>query len=278
MLLNKKTMLLSAVSIMTASISTPHAATVLFSETFEGVDTGYYNASCGGSCTHSIQTGVPLAGGGTGINGADEDWYGARFERPDGGRIDQDIGVQEFGGGNNNGYNGTHVGLIEDDAGLMFRIDTTGFENVTLSFDWRTFRAGSGDRFVAGYFVGDLLNGLSEESAGSRTYDLRNAAHGGTDGDYNWNPINGGNQGDWNELLRNTRSNSWDTESFNLTLASDTSEVWVAFWLDNGEADIGKFDNVVVMGETIVPVPAAVWLFGSGLIGLAGLARRKSRS
>ncbi len=25
----------------------------------------------------------------------------------------------------------------------------------------------------------------------------------------------------------------------------------------------------------VVPVPAAVWLFGSGLIGLAGLARRK---
>jgi hypothetical protein len=28
-------------------------------------------------------------------------------------------------------------------------------------------------------------------------------------------------------------------------------------------------------GGTVVPVPAAVWLFGSGLIGLVGLARRK---
>ena len=26
---------------------------------------------------------------------------------------------------------------------------------------------------------------------------------------------------------------------------------------------------------TVVPIPAAVWLFGSGLIGLAGMARRK---
>ena len=26
---------------------------------------------------------------------------------------------------------------------------------------------------------------------------------------------------------------------------------------------------------TVVPVPAAVWLFGSGLIGLIGIARRK---
>ena len=33
-------------------------------------------------------------------------------------------------------------------------------------------------------------------------------------------------------------------------------------------------DNVIVT-TTVVPVPAAVWLFGSGLIGLIGFARRK---
>jgi len=33
-----------------------------------------------------------------------------------------------------------------------------------------------------------------------------------------------------------------------------------------------QFDNIVV---NAVPVPAAVWLFGSGLLGLTGLARRK---
>jgi len=29
------------------------------------------------------------------------------------------------------------------------------------------------------------------------------------------------------------------------------------------------------VGVNIVPVPAAVWLFGSGLLGLIGIARRK---
>jgi len=31
-----------------------------------------------------------------------------------------------------------------------------------------------------------------------------------------------------------------------------------------------------VFGATVVPVPAAVWLFGSGIVGLAGIARRRS--
>jgi hypothetical protein len=32
-----------------------------------------------------------------------------------------------------------------------------------------------------------------------------------------------------------------------------------------------------IVGEVVVPVPAAAWLFGSGFIGLFGLARRKAR-
>jgi hypothetical protein len=31
------------------------------------------------------------------------------------------------------------------------------------------------------------------------------------------------------------------------------------------------------MQVTAVPLPAAVWLLGSGLLGLAGVARRKSK-
>ncbi len=36
---------------------------------------------------------------------------------------------------------------------------------------------------------------------------------------------------------------------------------------------IGNTDQII--DQTVVPVPAAVWLFGSGLIGLIGIARRK---
>lgn len=43
--------------------------------------------------------------------------------------------------------------------------------------------------------------------------------------------------------------------------------------IEGGFAEIGL---VAKLGEvTVVPVPAAVWLFGSGLIGLIGIASRK---
>lgn len=41
--------------------------------------------------------------------------------------------------------------------------------------------------------------------------------------------------------------------------------------------ELGTYDRMNVR-LTSVPVPAAVWLFGSGLIGLIGLARRKART
>jgi hypothetical protein len=52
-------------------------------------------------------------------------------------------------------------------------------------------------------------------------------------------------------------------------------------------SSFGFFDNLAdesMLGEwtsstlTVVPVPAAVWLLGSGLLGLVGIARRKART
>jgi hypothetical protein len=45
---------------------------------------------------------------------------------------------------------------------------------------------------------------------------------------------------------------------------------------------IGDFDgdfatgSITAFSATVVPVPAAVWVFGSGLLGLIGVARRKT--
>jgi hypothetical protein len=43
-----------------------------------------------------------------------------------------------------------------------------------------------------------------------------------------------------------------------------------------GSTSFLEIDNVSVTADvSAVPVPAAVWLFGSGLLGLVGVARRK---
>ncbi len=286
---NKKLQLLSLAGILTAGISTSHAATVLLSETFDNATGPFPSVSCGGFCTHKVDVGVAVtsasaSGSGAGSNdiatGADNDWYAGVFEQDDNGYVATDVGIQKTGGNGNN----THVGLAKDDSGLLISFDATGMENISLTFDWRTFKVGSLDEFVVGYFVGDLTAGKTNGFNSFREINLSStgnnssAVGGAEDGAWNWNPINGGNTGDWNELLRGTKTNSWGTETFSLDLADDQSEVWLAFWLDNGDNDIGKFDNVLVMGDAIpaVPVPAAVWLFGSGLLGLVGVARRKA--
>ena len=49
---------------------------------------------------------------------------------------------------------------------------------------------------------------------------------------------------------------------------------WTLFVSDNAGLDLGTL-NSWSLDITPVPVPAAVWLFGSGLLGLVGIARRK---
>ena len=47
-------------------------------------------------------------------------------------------------------------------------------------------------------------------------------------------------------------------------------------WTGFGNQGYAEVFNIKIVGETPqVPIPAAVWLFGSGLIGLVGIARRK---
>jgi hypothetical protein len=241
------------------------AETVLFSETFDHITTGYTNLSCGSGCSHQAQTGVPTNDGRTGIgadnggmNHADEDWWAARFQSG-GSSVASDVGVQQIGGTQGGVTNNTPLGMFEDDAGLLFNVSTLGYSDITLSFDWRTFNAESNDKVTVGYFIGNL-----PAFGSSRTQDL-------TSGTYSWSQ--------WTQLLSQEGGGVWhQDQTLDLALADNTSSVWVAFWLNNGEGDIGKIDNITLTGTSLtpVPVPAAFWLFSSALAGLAGLRRRRA--
>jgi len=49
-------------------------------------------------------------------------------------------------------------------------------------------------------------------------------------------------------------------------------------WRDSNELEVPGVNYVgATVGVAPVPVPAAVWLFGSGLLGMVGVARRRSK-
>lgn len=75
------------------------------------------------------------------------------------------------------------------------------------------------------------------------------------------------NANDISSLVTNV-SGQFDEYNFNGITGTE-----YLFWAD-GDSDSFRIDQMEV---SAVPVPSAVWLFGSGLLGLVGVARRKVR-
>jgi hypothetical protein len=69
-------------------------------------------------------------------------------------------------------------------------------------------------------------------------------------------------------------TSGWDGNftSIGMSFVADGSQSTLKFLGTNSGWNGYYIDNVNV---SVVPIPAAMWLFGSGLIGLVGLARRK---
>lgn len=248
-------------------------AVTLFSENFEG-----YTSFSG--LVDPVNPGIAKLS-----EGAQQTWYGARFEGTDTflstystkASIDADLAIQKFGGLPILSTNTTHTGRVADDAGMLFKISTVGYSSVNLNFDWRTFKSETTDRLVVGYHVGSIAD-FGGDFTGSACAgngeagcyaDLRS---GSTSAANAWTT-------GWTELMRVSSSNSWSAASFDLSAAAGNAEVYVAFWMDNGNGDYAKFDNVLV---TATPVPEAdtyaMLLAGLGLVGYTVSRRKRSFS
>jgi len=76
----------------------------------------------------------------------------------------------------------------------------------------------------------------------------------------------------------------WQSYTWNTNLGADVSGgVTLQLKASCGPVDgcgvDAFFDNITITTDvSAVPVPAAVWLFGSGLVGLVGVARRKKKT
>ncbi len=263
---------LAALSLLLGFSAANNAQAVsLFSENFEG----YTSFPTFDPFLDPVNSGIAKLS-----EGAQQTWYGARFEDTSSGNgtvssIDGDLAVQKFGGLFTT--NNTHTGRVADDAGMLFKISTVGYSSVNLNFDWRTFQSETTDRLVVGYHVGSIAD-FGGDFAGSACAgngeagcyaDLRS---GSTSAANAWTT-------GWTELMRVSSSNSWNAASFDLSAAAGNSEVYVAFWMDNGNGDYAKFDNVLV---TATPVPEAdtyaMLLAGLGLVGYTVSRRKRSFS
>jgi hypothetical protein len=73
----------------------------------------------------------------------------------------------------------------------------------------------------------------------------------------------------------------WNGSEFNVgglaTVVQTGANMWdLSFTHTQLDSPFIDFTSVMTMQISQVPVPAAVWLFGSGLIGLIGIARKKA--
>jgi hypothetical protein len=240
-----------------AGASAHAQSTNLFQEDFEGY-TSFPDQNPAGDF---INSGIAKTS-----EGAQEIWYAGRFETPDNGTIDSDLAVQRIGGGANN----SHTGRVADDSGLLFHISTLGFNEIKLSFDYRTFLAESTDRLVVGFYTGSLNFGSCTGNGEAGCYrDFLNQDFGGnqTSAENWWNT-------QWTQIVRD-QGNTWKSVN-NYVLPSNTQDIWVAFWLDNGNGDFGKIDNIRV-AATAVPEPVSSVLFLTGGLMLATVRMRNNR-
>ena len=74
-------------------------------------------------------------------------------------------------------------------------------------------------------------------------------------------------------VLVDNGAGGWDGQ---LVSASNVGDAWGASF--SGIAYTEVFDVTVTADAPVIPIPAAVWLFGSGLLGLVGVARRRKQA
>lgn len=178
------------------------------------------------------------------------DWYWGRFEPFQyGGTLTKDIHIVA-----DPAPFGNICLLLEDEVGVLFQVDTRGYDTVELRFDWYTLHtlsygntltieemASSGvsvvdtkDRFVCGYYVGEL-DFFNDQGAADFVEIC-----GGEDAVRSWW------EDEWIECIRDASADWVSTGP--VKIPGGESSVWIAFWMDDGETHFAAIDNIEVLG------------------------------
>ena len=151
------------------------------------------------------------------------------------------------------------------------------FKVFSTSGAFQSFAATAGDSFsgnaVGLNFGSDPILNVSQLLLQIAFFDA-NGAPAGTEA--GGNTSLGFNLFNSNPVDASTPLDVWTAMGVGSAPAPDnTAEVRFIVLGLNGSGGAGFFDTASFDQVSAVPVPAAVWLFGSGLLGLVGVARRR---
>ncbi len=190
--------------------------------------------------------------------------------------------VQTYWGAsdNNLGITGTTTGgttlpTTGSTGSLLFPVNTNGITTAcpTCGPYGRTLQATTMD--AGNTSVGQI--GLSG------ALRLNNTANSGLVTPYDFSLVK--TVGTWNIVTFDTAFNSQNfmkltnvIESVNANgqLLLSGNLQWTGLWAGLAQANTNAVVGTITLAPAAVPVPAAVWLFGTGLLGMLGATRRKS--
>jgi len=146
-----------------------------------------------------------------------------------------------------------------------FFVDWNGNTAIPVQVDWDV--TGLATAIGNGLQVGDRISGneLWRDTDGNGTADTLHIANLGSATPY----------ADTLSYLSFPDFNTQGPAPMAATANSEGVALGTAFGGIRGYIDIGSGNSMTVTAINAVPVPAAIWLFSSGLLGLIGVARKK---
>jgi hypothetical protein len=168
--------------------------------------------------------------------------------------------------------------------GAEFAASTAGFGSINVSFDWYGTNQGEGKLQLeytndgGATWINTPINiGTNVDLAALTNSASANTVMG------SYIQATGGLGQDWFTGLTATINDPLAANNPNFAIAlvnaaTGADDISMKGTALNNNSGNWRFDNVVISGSAVsaVPVPAAVWLFGSALAGFFGFNRRKS--
>jgi len=185
-----------------------------------------------------------------------------------------------FGAGQLNIFNSYHIiaageqNSIDDAASTEGLIENSGFD-----YD-PSFGGDNGSNSEASYFFSTDIDPVQLVASLVWNIDIDSGSSGNFNGAatlfdldlFLYDTMGSANENDW-QVLGSSESLWENTENLWMMLDSNRDYA-IQVAPGSGQAAF-EWDYALAWQVTSVPVPAAVWLFGSGLLGLMGMARRR---